>query len=84
MDIEVTIEKTTLEEVEVGLGKDNIQVILAEMISVVVVGQGQVQEPALTEMKLDVLNVGGMIIFLKTVQFYKHKKSQNKYNKCVI
>ena len=31
------LEMTTLEEVEVGLGKDNIQVILAEMREVVVV-----------------------------------------------
>ena len=33
VDIKVIIiEMSTLEEVEVGLGKDNIQVILAEMI----------------------------------------------------
>ena len=32
---------TTLEEVEVGLGTENIQVISAEMTKVVVVGQDQ-------------------------------------------
>ena len=32
MDIEETIQMTILEEVEVGLGKDNIQVILEGMI----------------------------------------------------
>ena len=42
MDIEGIIEMTTLEEIEVGLGKGNIQVILAEMTEVAVVGQDQV------------------------------------------
>ena len=42
MDIEVIIEITTLEEVEVGLGKDNIQVTLEGMTEVVSVGQDQV------------------------------------------
>ena len=36
VDIEVTIEMKTLDEVEVGLGKDSIQVILEEMIKPVV------------------------------------------------
>ena len=36
VDIKVIIEMTTLEEVEVGLGKDNIQVILEGMIEVAV------------------------------------------------
>ena len=36
VDIEVTIEMTTLEEVEVGLEKESIQVILEEMIKAVV------------------------------------------------
>ena len=39
---------TTLKEVEVGLGTDNIQVILAE-ITEVVVGLDQVQEPVLIQ-----------------------------------
>ena len=44
-----------MEEVEVGLGKDNIQVILAEMTGVVVVvGQDQGQESVLTEIELNV------------------------------
>ena len=42
VDIEVTIETTILEKVAVGLGKDNIQVILEGMIKVVIVDQGQV------------------------------------------
>ena len=41
-DVEGIIEMTTMEEVEVGLGKDNIQVILAEMTEIIVVGQDQV------------------------------------------
>ena len=58
MDIEVIIETTTLEKVEIGLGKDNIQVLVEEMIEVLVVGQDQVQQPVLTETELDVLSVG--------------------------
>ena len=34
VDVELIIEMTTLEKVEVGLGKDNIQVILEGMIEV--------------------------------------------------
>ena len=41
VDIEVTLEMTILEEVEVGLEKDNIQVILEEM-SKSIVGPDQV------------------------------------------
>ena len=67
VDIEVIIDTTTLEEVEVGQGKDNIQAIFTEMIKVVVVGQDQDQELALTETELDTLSVGNMIISLKTI-----------------
>ena len=67
VDIEVTIEMKNLEEVELDLGKDNIQVILEGMIEAVVVDQDQVQEPVLIEIGLDVLNVGNIIILLKTV-----------------
>ena len=49
MDIEGLTEMTTLKEVELGLGTDNIQVILVEMMEVVVVVQDQVQEPLLIE-----------------------------------
>ena len=42
VDIEAIIEMTILEEVEIGLGKDNTQVILKGMIKVVVVDQDQV------------------------------------------
>ena len=48
MDIEVIIEMTILEEVEVG--KDNIQVILDGMTEAVAVSLDQVWEPALTVM----------------------------------
>ena len=73
-----------LEEVEVGLWTDNTQAILVEMVEVAVVGLGQVQDLALTEKELDPLSVGNMIIFLRTVQIYKQKENQNKYNKCII
>ena len=43
VDIEGIIAMITLEEVEVGLEKDNIQVISAEMTEVVVVGLGRVE-----------------------------------------
>ena len=42
VDIETFIEITILEEVEVGPGRDSIQVILGEMIKAVVVDQDQV------------------------------------------
>ena len=84
VDIEGIIEMTTLEEVEVHLGTDNILVILAEMTEVVVVDQDQVQELVLIETKLDALNVGNMTISLKTFQICKLKKSQNKYNRYII
>ena len=45
---------TILEEVEVGLEKDNIQVILEGKIEAIVVDQDQVWEPLLTEIGLDV------------------------------
>ena len=58
---------TILEEVEVALGKDNIQVILGGITEAVAVGLDQVQEPILIEIRLGVLNVGNMIISLRTV-----------------
>ena len=42
VDIEAIVEMTILEEIEVGLGKDSIQVILEGMIKAVVVAQDQV------------------------------------------
>ena len=70
VDIEVTLEMTTLAEVEVGIQKDSIQVILEEMRKIVV-GLDQVQESVLIDIGLDVLNVGSMIILQKTVQIYQ-------------
>ena len=75
---------TILEEVEVDLGEDNIQVILEGIIEAVVVDQDQVPKPVLTEIGLYVLNVGNMIILLKTAQTQKQKESQNKYSNCLI
>ena len=49
VDIEGIIEMTTLKEVEVGLGINNIQVILVDMTEVVVGGLDQVQEPVLRD-----------------------------------
>ena len=49
VDIEIIIETTTLEGVEAGLGKDNIQVIVEGMTRAVAVGLDQVQEPILTD-----------------------------------
>ena len=69
VDIEGIIEMTTLKEVEIGLGKDNIQVILEGMIEVVV-DQNQVQELVLIEMELDASSVGNMIILLRIVQIH--------------
>ena len=84
VDIEAIIEMTILEEVEVGLGKDSIQVILEGMTKAVVADQDQVQDLVLTEIELDVLNVGNMIILLKIVQTQRQIESQKKYSKCII
>ena len=84
MDIDVIIEMITLEEVEVDLGKDSVQVILGGMIKAVVVDKGQVQEPVLIEIELEVLNVANMIISLKTVKTQGQIESQDKYSKCII
>ena len=82
LDLKLTIEMKTLGEVEVDQEKDNIQVILEGMIEVVVVDQDQVLEPVLIEIGSDVLNVGSMIISLKTVQTQIQKK--NIQTKCSI
>ena len=84
VDIEGIIGMITLEEVEVGLGIDNIQVTLEGMTEVEV-GLDQVQELELTETELDVLSVVNMIILLKTVQTHKQERNHgNKYNRCII
>ena len=82
--VEVIIEMTTLEEVEVDPRKDNIKVILEGITEAVPVGQDQIWEPVIAEIGLDVWNVGNMIILLKTVQIHQQKKSQNRYNKCIV
>ena len=85
MDIEVILGMRTLQEVEVGLQKDSIQVILGEM-SKEVVGLDQLQEWVLIEIGFDVLNVGSMIILSKTVWIYQiqNRNSQSRYSKCLI
>ena len=74
VDMEVITEMKTLEEVEVGLGKGNIQVILEGMIEAIAVCQDQVLEQVLTEIGLVILNLGNMIISLRTVQIQKNRK----------
>ena len=66
VDIEVTLEMTTLEEVELGLEKDSTWVTLDEMREAVV-GLDQVQELLPIEIESDVLRVGSTIILPKTV-----------------
>ena len=85
VDTEAIIEMTTLEEVEVGLEKNGIQVIFEGMIkAVVVVDHDHLWEPVLIEIELDVLNVGNMIILLKTVQSQETERQsewiQQMYN----
>ena len=74
----------TTEEVTISLGKDNIQVILEEMIEAVALGLDQVKELALTEIGLDVLNVGNIIISLRNVQLCKQKKSKMLYKVVLV
>ena len=63
VDTEGIIEMIILEEVEVGLGTDNAQIILGGMIKVVV-GLDQVQELAPIERELDDTSVGNMTVQL--------------------
>ena len=70
VDTEGIMEMLILEEVGVGLGTDNIQLILEGMIEVVV-ALDQVQELVLIEIELDAINVGNMIILLGTVHLCK-------------
>ena len=60
-----------MEEVGVGLEKDNFQIISEGMTEVVIVGLDQVQELVLIEMGLDVPSVESMIILQRTVQLPK-------------
>ena len=69
VDTERIIEMIISEEIGVDLGTDNIQVILEGMIEEIV-GLDQVQEPVLIEIELDVINVGNMIILLRTFQLH--------------
>ena len=46
------------------------------MIEAVVVDQDQVWEPVIIEIGLDVLNVGDMIISLKTLWMQKQKRAR--------
>ena len=66
VDIEVTLGIITLEEVEVGLEKDNTWVTLEEMRKTVL-DHDQVQEHVLIETESDTVSVGRMIILPMTV-----------------
>ena len=62
---------------EVGLGIDNIQIILDEMPEVV--GLDQVQELVQIEIELHAINAENMIILLRTVQ-KESEQIQQVYN----
>ena len=71
VDTEGIIEMIILEEVGVGLGKDNIQIILEGMIKAAV-GLDQAQGLVPVETELDgISEVGNMIILLWTVQLHE-------------
>ena len=70
MDTEGIKEMIILEEVGVGPGIDNTQIILEGMIKAVA-GLDQVQELAPIEIELDATSVWNVIILLKTVQLHK-------------
>ena len=79
--IEIITETTIVEEVEVGLEKNCIWVILEGMIKAVA-DLDQVQEPVQTEIGLDVLNVENMTILLMTVLNQTQRENQSKFSKC--
>ena len=68
VDTKGVIETIILEELGIGLGTDNIQIISEGMIEVVV-GLDKVQELVLIEIELDALSIENIIISLRTVQF---------------
>ena len=84
MDIEEITETIIMKEVRVGLEKDSFQIIPEGMTEVVAVDLDEVQELVLTEIRLDVISVEGMIILLKIVQLQKQRKKKSKYNRCII
>ena len=71
VDIEEIIEITTLGNAEIGIEKDSIQIILAEMRKVVVVGVDWVQELVLIYREFNAISVGNMIILLRTVHLHR-------------
>ena len=84
VDIEEIIEMTILKEIEVGLEKNNTQIILIK-VTKVVVGQDQVWELVLTEIESDALSVGNMIIFTKEYPNLTNRKgTRTNTNKCII
>ena len=66
MDVEEIIELIIIKEVEVGLGIDNILIMIEGMIKATV-GFNQVQGLILIEIGLDVLNTRNTFVLLKTV-----------------
>ena len=86
VDIEVTIEMKTLEEVEVGLEKDSIQVILEEMIKAVV-DQDQVPEQVLMRDRIRCFKCREYDCFAKdclNISDTEKEQSEQRYNKCLI
>ena len=81
MDTKGITDMIVLEEVGVGLGKNSIQVILAGITEVVMVGLDQVQTPVLIETELDALHVGNMIKDCPSSQVEKEPEQiQEMYN----
>ena len=83
VEIEEIIEMIIMKEVEVGLGRDSVLLILEGMIEVIV-GLDQLQELVPIEIESDVINVGNMMILLRIVQLLKWKRNQSKFNKFTI
>ena len=81
MDIEVIIEMTTVEEVNVGQGKDDIQVILEGITSS---SSRSGLRASTNRDRIRGFKCRNTIISLKIVQIHKQKRSQNRYNKCII
>ena len=69
VDTEGITEMIILKEVGVSLGTDNIQTKSEGMIDIV--GLDLVQELAPTEINLNAISVGNMIILLRNVQPHK-------------
>ena len=82
----IIIEQETLEvKIMRGIGhmKDRTETE-GTIEALVIADQGQVQGQLQTEIGLDALSIGNMIILQETVKLDKQVGKQNKYNKCSI